>query len=1146
MSIRTGVVRRDLAEETVSITVPMSMSKQDDLKNNVPEGTESTLDESAPSIFPGSQGISVESPGRLGHSGQQSKSPTPENEEAVLPWFESIQSRDWDRLENLLNKYDQKYYKKKRDQAERQEKEKEREAEELREREEEERQARGEEEDPSSLPPLSPRSRTSSPSLSPGRSKSPLSRFSLVARSPGKSLRRIRNSIHSFSSRKLIDPCEVVSPLVKGDTMGRTPLHLACLQKAPEKLILALVQAERLAAKVPDKSGSLPLHFAVQAGLYDHILNQIIKSYPNALKTKDIQGHTPVRIAVAVAVARQDEESDISFGWTTPSCKDEKTWQFRQDNVWSRVDFLLKHFMKQNKCVIPSEHGLILDGLEGRAPPKTINRFISTADKYLATDDDLAGSAISLCVQRQYCLDTLEYLLDNCREKTTIILDYLYKALISHYRIGCYVQHTEKPPYGKEIIDWATQRREAKEEEDDENVVLLTPHCNEWWEKLQHIIFYCAYGKGFRENKEIEEHHLVHAAMAIPVTPPSLIQLLLMVYPDARVELCPIYRALPVHITCTRWKYDLLQTKKDSGLSRVLKQLIKAEPEQLIRRYRGRLPLHMALDVGHSWSFVKAFVSLDKKSLGMRDLQTKLFPFQMAAIKPPSKSIAMLLRNNHTPGEWRSLSVGEKKKEYTKAEIMQNRRQIWTIFELLRHYPEAISGKVIYRDGPTKKNLHGAGRVSLHYLTWVYGRGSKGFKLQSANVKLLRDSILNAHISKALEPWWDRLKQWIWQECPSDSVPRTEEYLLHAALYNPDTPPLVIELLLNLFPTAATRPVPGSRSYPLHIAAATTAYHPQPFEIPYSMDSLHLTLFAYKGATRLTQHGRLPLHICIARGKTWTEIRPLVQVNLQSLKMRDPQTGLTPFQQMASFKAFSKENSLRFASAIEKETQNVDLCQLKVEERANFFLDVKKKHDLNVLTAVYELLRHAPSGVVSHGHYPSDSSVMSSEISEECNRQSKILGVAETLDFVLQQAQHSPGQQSPLQHSPTTQSLLSPEHKIQKSLSAYLSERHGCKSLVTPTPLAEGRTSVSSFLTKGSSSRSLVSRNSNAIYDDCVKPNYDDDGLSRMRDSFNSSILISPDVTEDGSPVSMTPRDNSAKRRGRKTMQVSIKLPDLD
>jgi hypothetical protein len=1013
-------------------------------------------------------------------------------------WHECIESHDWDKLETMLKEFNYKYYKRKREQAKR---------------------------------------RTEKQVDSPKRSDI------IGPPRPRRRSTRILNFLpQSLSGRMLVDPSEVVSPLMQVDALGRTPLHLACLHKAPETFLLQVLKFERNATSVADRSGQVPLHLALQMRHFDHILDKIIRAHPNALKTKDIQGRTPVGYAVQLARQKQEEDSpedpEHPFHWGTPLSIEEKSWQFAQENIWSKVDYMLKDLMRRKKAVIPSEHGLILEALEGGAPPKTLNRFISTADTYLGADDDLAGSAISSCLDREYCLDTLEYLLDNCREKTTIITDYTHKALISLYGKGCHSVGPDMPPFGKEVIDWAKHRNNQDDEErETEFLSGISPSCKEWWERLRHFLFYCAYDKSFKENKDVQDPHMLHAALAIPAAQPSLIQMLLIVFPNSRMELCPVYKALPVHIACTRWRYDILRIEKDPSLQRVVKQLLKAKPRQVVRRYRGQLPVHMALNVGQSWAFVKPFVSMDKKALGMRDPHSKMFPFQLAAAILPSTNIAMLLRTSYTPSEWKKTSKHEKKEEFANAEIVQERRQIETIFELLRRHPEAIIGKVLVRDQSKTMNLEGTGPISAHYLSWVYLRGSMGWKLQAINVKILRDSILNGYISKPLEPWWDRLKHLIWETALGDHIPRTEEYLLHTALYNPDTPPLVVELLLQLFPTSAAKPIPGTQIYPLHISAGTTAYHPQSFELPCSKDNMHLTLLAYKRAVQLTAHGRLPLHICIARGKTWKETRPLVRADKATLLIEDPVSGLAPFQLMVAFKATSPENCLRFAAMVEKQTRNVDLNQLSAAERAGILRNINKKHELGVLSSVYELLRNAPAALHTRITHASDAvSVVSSSLSEESDRESKVSGIAAIMEESLQE----------MQQSPNHDSLRSPEQRKQKSSIVFLNGESGTTSLITPNGGASSSLSKLINGGTGTSMRSLVSRSS-GMYDDYVKPNYDDDDLeSSMGASATSTVIQSPHSIGDGS-MQFTPTPTSSSKRNHipRMKHLSIKLPDL-
>ena len=44
---------------------------------------------------------------------------------------------------------------------------------------------------------------------------------------------------------------------------------------------------------------------------------------------------------------------------------------------------------------------------------------------------------------------------------------------------------------------------------------------------------------------------------------------------------------------------------------------------------------------------------------------------------------------------------------------------------------------------------------------------------------------------------------------------------IHAAVSNSDTPPLVVQLLVAIYPQSASYPVGGGTEFPLHIAAAT-------------------------------------------------------------------------------------------------------------------------------------------------------------------------------------------------------------------------------------------------------------------------------------------------------------------------------------
>ena len=1144
-------------------------------------------------------------------------------------FHDALDARSWDKLEALLKKFDYKYWRKIRHRIEA--------ADAL---DASKRSTQSSVDGNGSV--TSTNTPEQSPAVSPGNSPADSPADSLDDGTTPNTKRKLGISVFSNywqdrSAKRLEKERALVSPLLTKDNEGNTPLHLAFQYRCPERLMLLLMQYERTAANVANREGQLPLHVAVAKHTHDPILDKIIKAYPNALKTKDRQGRTPIGLAVEIALQKeedyQDRENDDEqdedgegknvkntegeqmkpskrqqqrFYWGKPSSDEEGDWQFRQEKYWGKVDFLLKDLMKRNKHIIPSEHGLILESLEGGAPPKCINRLISTTDKYLLADDDLAGSAITLCVKRRYRLDTLEYLLENCNERTTMIVDYTHKVLVTHYRFGCQPLKPGDKSYGKELIDWAKTREKEKQEDAEEETSEQTPHhpsavedlgeekeaesdekdntdkekddkekekhqqmegvsvnCREWWDTMQHVIFYCAYGKDFQTNAALKAtRHLLHAALAIPATPPSLVQLILLLQPESRTELCPVFQALPVHIMCTRWKHDLFNNEKDKTMERVIKGFLKPQRELLSRRHRGRLPIHLALEVGQGWSFLKPLVSLDKKSIGMRDPHTKLFPFQMAAMKFSSKNIAMVLRTQYTPGEWRIVSTREKREEYTLVENRMTVRQVGTIFELLRRYPGAITGKVLSRgDSIFSKDLDEAGPVSIHYLSWVYGRGSRGWKLRPANVKVLRDSILNGNIARPLRPWWERLKAYIWDSSKNDALPQTNDYLLHAALYNPDTPPLVIELILELYPMSAAKPVPGTDIYPLHIASGTSAYHAQPFEIPNRMDSLRLILAAYKPAVKLTLHGRLPLHICISRGKAWGEMKPLVQSYRQSLMAVDPQTGLAPFQLMSIFNIMSKEHVMRFSNMAARQARAEDMDSMTVQERARFFRSMKKKQDLDSVTSIFELLRAGPNAIYALTQESTDASEEDAKDMDELGEQSTHLGIAATLDQFLNDIQQSPMR--------TRKHVLSPQ-KDRNSLGNFLRQQSDARNLVTPIPA--GRPSLGAFLSNGNgqrtSARSLISKESGALHNDYVKPSYDDDLASFMSPSVattdDGSIRIAPNSAQssfnDGSfgsldasqrtPDSSFRRGKVVRRGNRRTSpkrtKLPINLPDLE
>ena len=484
--------------------------------------------------------------------------------------------------------------------------------------------------------------------------------------------------------------------------------------------------------------------------------------------------------------------------------------------------------------------------------------------------------------------------------------------------------------------------------------------------------------------------------------------------------------------------------------------MYEIDPDQLYRRQKGSLPIHMALFGGQSWTFLQSMVSINKKLVGMRDAQTMLFPFQIAALPIQFRNVQLLMRCQFAPTEWRDKSLIERKIEYGRVIDEHETRQVCTIFELLRQHPDAIEKRPLYKESSAiSQNPRSLSKLAVHYLSWVYGRNSKGkYRVRYENLAALRHSIVQAKILPELELWWRKLKECIWEEAHGD-IPKTTDYLLHAALHNSENPPLVTELLLQIFPSSTAKPIPGTSTFPLHICAGTMAYQRQHYEVPYGLNNLPLVLKACKEATRIRSNGRLPLHICLARGKDWKEeVRPLIMVDPSSLKGEDPLTGLFPFELAASFKLSSKENSLWYSTFIEKEMRTFDFHQLSTKEKALTLSKARKRQELNQLTCIFELIRRRPtalsvccSGFMADGD--DDDSVNSLfslvddyEMGESCEQSlvefSSIAPQANKLGS-FSSFRSSTRSISSLVASDSTPSLITPHDESQnRSLSAYL------------------------------------------------------------------------------------------------------------
>jgi ankyrin repeat protein len=71
------------------------------------------------------------------------------------------------------------------------------------------------------------------------------------------------------------------------------PLHTACEKKAPEIVLIELLELNADALQHVGKGGTLPLHIAAQKNLGPKVIEKMIRLYPAALDYKNIANYTP-------------------------------------------------------------------------------------------------------------------------------------------------------------------------------------------------------------------------------------------------------------------------------------------------------------------------------------------------------------------------------------------------------------------------------------------------------------------------------------------------------------------------------------------------------------------------------------------------------------------------------------------------------------------------------------------------------------------------------------------------------------------------------------------------------------------------------------------------------------------------------------
>jgi hypothetical protein len=783
------------------------------------------------------------------------------------------------------------------------------------------------------------------------------------------------------------EPETPISPLLALDKDGRTPLHLCLIEPTPKQLILRMMNCSRDAAAVLDKEGSLPLHLAVENRRPIGIIEKLVRGYYIGSWTVDGQNRTPLILAIEATLKRQKEENikPTTTYWGFPTSPEDIKWQEQQKKLWEVPMFFVANRAARRKRLLTIENKQILVALSESAPCEIITNFLLTGKKHLVKEE-VAEKVLFLLINRQYPMSLFRSFFE------VISTDFAKERkdstgcglVAAQFRVGC-IKHKTGDDREKDTFVMAMNKFVNYETNLVQNFV-STPQTMEWWEKLKFLINLWSthfWEEGIEDQICLQDQVIIHNALMNPDSPPALIQLLANLYPESLEMKHPKAKALPIHFACRQWQfrdYPPRRGEKKLNLDEVCLNLLKIDPTATRKRYRRRLPLHHSIAVSKTWDFIKPLATHDPKSLLARDPITKLCPFQMAALKiQETFDIDIITRRAFVPKVWQGMTDDEQDRQMRKLLYVYDMKQLDLIYELLRQSPGAIligslkqscsKSKVgaqhlnIIAANKTKiaRSTFGVGNVTGHFIGWCYEKSHGTWKPHRTNFAVVKEAIMDGFIPINMDKWWRKLKVWLWLDCPWDNIPRRDDFLLHCALCNPNVTPWIVELILECFPRSTQIPIPDtSGCYPLHIACSTDTYIPLSFEFLNKRNVIEMVAKVFHDAILLKYNNLLPLHYAISSSKKWEEMKFMAEDEPVSLAVPDSESDFFPFQLMALYKSYSKEEMGRFKNICMKRFGNNEWAKTSSNVKVTELKQILIKHEIETMGCIFELLRHNP------------------------------------------------------------------------------------------------------------------------------------------------------------------------------------------
>lgn len=809
----------------------------------------------------------------------------------------------------------------------------------------------------------------------------------------------------------------------KVDAKGRLPLHFAIVKERRMGTIQALTELYVDALYHKDSNGKTPVAYAIEVAKQHTHLSEAPKHFW-ALARSPYHPEAEWQTAQSQhwEMARWCLQTAAAF---TPHQKEHGHFGYEPENQHAQPS--AEAFLLQTNSD-NSTQPYVIQAMLHAAPPTVVTLLIdaskslfllktseSDSESDIEDNDEnqqavsLGCSAFYLAIFRQYPLSILKQmggLLYNSYTVKTIRDETGLGLVSAHYVTKCFEKSKLMEYSAAEEFMVTVEQCIVEGELPADN-----PQFIEWWDKLKYLIFFCA-----NNNPEnTPDEYLLHSALENTDTPPNVIRLLLALYPGSARQ-PDTYSAHPLHLFALHRDYipRNYESPYMHGLN-VMDMLLSLDESAAYHKYKNRLALHHAIAAGRTWSTIHPLLSTYRASLRIPDPITKLTPPLLAAAYHENNEeeeltrLLQLTRNQYSAIVWQGLTEKQQQKAVKRIQEFESLKRLDTVFELLRRYPQSLEGAgpkpketgegankeiVVEPVGtPPKQKREDTGNeaagpemIAFHYLSWCYKKGNNKWNVVDKNMEVLQTNIGVAKEHGVLSKkstdfvnWWGMMKLYFWHcynALPNKlDIPRADEYLLHVALSIPTTPPDLVELILGLFPQSASRAIPETRTYPLHLACKTTPYTPQYFEILKRRSAIELVLEKFPEAVFVrSDEGQMPLHIAIQAGKTLSEVGPLIRQGPSLLSDPDPVSELYPFQLMAMSKVASHDLRLRFqtiASNMHAEGWNYLTAQQKMKE----VKAVEKEYQKRVFTSTFELLRLKASLLSSEGASSGDADV---------------------------------------------------------------------------------------------------------------------------------------------------------------------------